>query len=113
MTEWATKFNKDLVRLAKRITPKIAYHLSNSYAEAAINESKEQRLKFYQTLKESMHLSDDIVDKLLEDSENGKKGTETHIMSTLEYETRNPEAKGAIKAINTAVYNVLRSSGRT
>ena len=44
MTEWATKFNKDLVRLAKRITPEIAYHLSNSYAEAAINESKEQRL---------------------------------------------------------------------
>jgi hypothetical protein len=110
---WARKFNQDLEQFAKIIKPETAYSLSNSYAEAAINENNEQLSRFYQTLKESMHLSDDVITKLIEDSENGRKGTETHIMSTLEYKTKNPEAKGAIKAINTVVYNILRSSGRT
>jgi len=111
--DWASRFNKDLEKFAQIITPEVAYHLSNSYAEAAINENKEQRVKFFGTLKEGMHLSDDVVAKLLEDSEDGKKGTETSIICTLEHLTKNPEAKGAVKAINTAVYNVLRSSGRT
>jgi len=59
-----------------------------------------------------MNLSKDVADKLLEDSRKTRQ-TETYIMCELEYETQDPEARGAIKAVNAVVFNVLRSSRRT
>lgn len=109
---WASEFNQDLDVFAKFITPEIAHQISSSYAQACVNEDEKALSSFYETLQKTMGFSDEIKQALLKESQKGKSGNEAHIMSTLEYETKDAEARSAIKAVHTAVFNIMRSAER-
>lgn len=108
---WARVVNKKVDELALTITPPAAYELSTSYAEAIVAESKPAFERFYKAFQENTHLPNDIISQMKSDPDSSLSAVS--IIATLSEKTKDPEAKGAIKSIDRAVYNIMKVTGRT
>jgi hypothetical protein len=82
---------------------------------AIVKGNEKEQLDFYKTLQKEMDFSNETLQNLLTDSRPTKgtrSGTEVEIMSVLEHETKNAEAKQAIKAIKDGVRAYMSSKKR-
>lgn len=102
----ASEINKKVDVLAINITPVLAYGLSTSYAEAMVTKDAAAFERFYEALVSGGLSKEDVA--YISQDPTKKSLNEAHIMNALSYKAKNPEARGAIKAVCQSVIGILK-----
>jgi hypothetical protein len=97
---WGEEAIRLIEKNTKYVTPENAKQLSLYFMMAIDSGHTDYLAKFYKELTSAAKLPQYVVDKLVEDSDNGKKGTEALIMEKICHNTRN-------KAVELLIDTVL------
>jgi len=107
MSEWKA-FRKEVNKFGKRITPEQAYSLSDSFNLYTLRRDQDALSSFYSIIQKGTGASDEMIRHLIDENKEINKGGPMSIMDILEKTAKNKEAKGAITATITQIFNLER-----